>query len=237
MTSTFTASIDTGHAARLLRRIEAHHDEQGWHPHANMHAYVVYDHHDVVTAATIEQVMRSQGEPVRTSRYSAQPMLSSQFFAAFDHVSPPTALFRTAFTAAYADTGKHLLPDHDPDNRFAGLLGQFRELLRMPGILGFAACSEMHLLFEDNARFAHQVGIGFGDLPDAVELRMAVMVDVQNQVNTVVRKRGEQAEINPASSVDGIIVNALRLYMDTAAARLPQDQAGYDARYPDNSLS
>lgn len=231
----FRASVELAHAVRLLRRVEAHHDQQGWHSHANMHVYVVYDHHDVVTGAIIERVMRGSGEPVRNSRYSAQPMLPSRMFAAAweaSGIKAPAALYRFAFNTAYADTGAIRSNGDGDDAEHADGLEVFRELLRMPGILGYIVCSEAHLLEGDLANQAHRSGTPFALVPGSVEVRAAYMVDVDNRVSVVHRNRGETAEVLPDCDLGGRVINSLRMMMDLSLGRLPQDQAGFDARYP-----
>lgn len=201
---------------------------QGWHPHANMHVYVVYDHHDVVTGNTIERVMRRMGEPIRNNRYSAQPMLPSRIFNAIAPDDPVAGLARFALNTAYADSSR--LPAGE---RFTGeALEAFREMIKMPGMLGYIACSEAHMLPGDQADDAHESGLRFAQMPGAVEIRGAYMVDVHNRTHAVNRVRGETAEILSDCDFGGRVFNALRMLMDVTADRVPQDQAGYDARYP-----
>jgi len=227
----FNGTIELSHAVRLLRRVEAHHDQQGWHPHANMHVYVVYDHHDVVTGGAIERTMQRMGPPVRNSRYSAQPMLPSRLFAAVEAeqgLYPPAALYRFAFNTAYADST--LIEATEPVT--AESLEAFRELVRMPGVLGYIACSEAHMLVGDRATEAHRRRVRFAQMPDAVELRTAMMVDVEDRVHSVARPRAQAAEIAADCDFGGRIVNALRMLMDVTAGRLAEDQEQFDERYP-----
>jgi hypothetical protein len=235
----FTARIESGHAVQLLRRVEAHHDIEGWHSHANMHVYVVYDHHDVVTANAIEQAMRCMGKPIRNSRYSAQPMMPFRMFARAgrDHgLTAPEALHRFAFNTVFADTELiRLNQNGDHDDVPVEQLEAFRDLISMPGILGYIACSEAHVLHTDQAKKAHQHHIPFAYMPGAVEIRGTWMVDVTDRVHSVQRNRGETAELVEDCRFFGTIVNALRMLMDFSAGRSPEDQAGYDARYPDTA--
>jgi hypothetical protein len=229
--TSFTPGIEIAHAGRLLRRVEAHHGLQGWHSHANMHLYVVYDHHDVVTGYAIERTMRTMGKPIRNSRYSAQPMLSARMFAAAarnNALDTVQALYRFALNIAYADTG--LVRKQGSADEAEGLEA-FRHLIRMPGILGYIACSEAHQLLGAQADDAHRRGIRFADIPESVEVRTAIMVDVENRVHEVHRRRGGAAELFVDGDFTGRVVSSLRMLMDASARRVPEDQAGFDARY------
>jgi hypothetical protein len=229
--TSFTPTIEVGHAGRLLRRVEAHHDQQGWHSHANMHLYVVYDHHDVVTGYAIERVMRTMGQPVRNSRYSAQPMLSTRMFAAAhrdNNLDTVQALCRFALNIAYADTD--LVRKQGSEYEAEGLEA-FRHLIRMPGILGYIVCSEAHQLLGPQADDAHRRKIRFANIPESVEIRTAIMVDVENRVHDAHRRRGETAELFVDGDLTGRVVSSLRMLMDASARRVPEDQAGFDARY------
>lgn len=216
-------TIDLDAAGKLLRRVEAHHDVTGWHRDGNMWVYAVYDHHDVVTGDAIGRAMCSMGDPVRNSRYTAQPMLSPRKFAEARNpgdMGHADGLYRFAMNVAYADT--------DQMGELGRLLEVFRVMLRMPGILGFIACHE--------AWQAANLPLGpdqhVWDLPGAEECRLAVMADVCNRIHLVSRARGRTSELAADVGLRGAVATSLRLLMDTCQDRVPADQASYDLRYP-----
>lgn len=231
MTSTFTPSIDLDEAGKLLRRVEAHHAGEGWHPHANPHGYLIYDHHDVVTGHAIAAAMHRMGDPVRNARYTAQAMLPARVFQRAQNVAnlqPYEALRSFALNVAYADSPG-----------LTGVLDEglhaYRNLIRMPGILGFAFCYEIHLIGGPGAREgilrAATGSTRIEHLPGAKEARLALMVDVHDRVHVVRRCRDETAELEQDVTLVGDVTGSLRMLTDTAMNRVPQDQASFDLRY------
>lgn len=223
--------VDSDAAGKLLRRIEAHRDMTGWHDEGELWVYVVYDHHDVTLNHHIRRVMIRMGDPIRNSRYTAQPMLPRMFDVVRreEDRAPTDTLRRFAMNLAFADPD-----DAGPD--MADKFETFRYLLAQPGILGFAASYEAHGLKAGLLpRLLPRPGHLHGE-PDARELRIAVMVDANDVAHRVIRWRGEPAELT-TGDMHGNATTSLRILMDTAAGRLPEKTAqAFWQRYPSAGL-
>lgn len=205
-TISFQPTISVAHAGRLLRRVEAHHADEGWHHDANMHVYAVHDHHDLVTAAAIRRAMSGMGPAIANSRYTAQTMIPSRkFFGAFQQVGkqPHETLFNFAVNAAYAST------DEMRDGRFPGWadiadpLDRFRDLVRMPGMLGFITVAELT------------------ETATGRQTRIAAMVDVHNRTHEVIRFHEEPASLNLDTGSCSATVSSLRMLVDVSQNRIP----------------
>lgn len=212
-TFSFQPTIEIAHAGRLLRRVEAHHAERGWHEHSDLHVYAAYDHHDVVTAGAIYTSLRGMGEPIRNSRYAAQPVLPMRMFnRAFlqEGLQPWEGLFNFAFNAAFASTD-HIRDHHNLPATAAGL-DSFRRLIQLPGILGFIVVAE---------QYDH----------DGRERRIATMVDVHDRVHRVQRIRDETASLELDITVQEGEVECLRMMVDVSQGRVPADERAARERY------
>ncbi len=227
-------TIDLDAAGRLLRRIEAHHEQGGWHDDdGHLWVYVVFDHHDVTTGYHITRTMSRMGEPVRNARYSAQPMFPARLFRQNRQPtdgSPMDGLRRVALNLAYVDL--------DQFGDIAEPMGLFRQLLKEPGILAFVATYEAYGLKPGPlGRLIDNHAGGVQSQPDAKELRVAVMVDVNDHIHRVRRWRGETAELTSEPGARGNATTSLRLLMDATRGRLPE--LGSDAfheRYADAGM-
>lgn len=207
--------MSIAHAGRLLRRVEAHHDERGWHRTCHMWVYAIHDHHDVVTAERIRRVMRDSGPPIMNSRYSAQPMLRPQHFShAFQErgFSAGESLLNFAMNVALLTTDD--LHQHHSGCAHAMLgpaLDRFRAVLRQPGMLGFIACGEL--------------------LNAAGESRIATMVDMHDRAHEVLRPRGGTAQLSLDVDDDSSVVAALRMMTDVTQNRVPPEGPQFNQRY------
>lgn len=234
--ATFNPSIDTEQAGRLLRRIEAHHAGTGWHiDGGHLWVYVIYDHHDVTLNHHISRIMSRMGAPVRNSRYTAQPVLAPRHFQQSRHPTDRgglSGLRRFVMNMAYADPAA--LDDS------AEHLVLFRQLLREPGIVGFAACYEASGYkagtpnLQGLMQLAQTTGASLEALPGALDVRIAVLVDVHDRAHIVRRWRGEHADLIPERG-RGNATTSLRILMDVARNRTPEP-ADFEARYPDAGI-
>jgi hypothetical protein len=217
---------------RLLRRLEADAERDGWHESAVMSVFVIYDHHDVVTDDLLRRVMARMGAPVRTARYTAQPMLPRRVFAQAvlpQDTGPHVGLRRFVMNLAYADS--------EHGDEVEGGVEAMRDLLRVPGLVAFAACYEawgQRNLAPQALRGAISGGGHLRDLPDSQEVRLVMAVDAQDRVHRVLRVRGEPAELllSDDGRVRGDVSTSLRILMDTAYDRLPGTPEAFGQRYP-----
>ena len=221
--------INLDQVGRLLRRVEAHHEGTGWTGQPAPVVYVAYDRGDVTVAHHIERIMAGMGNPIRTSRYSAQPMIPERMFREAYLISgrqPVDALANLAFNIAYAD------PDEVNDYVGEGMdknFVLFRRLLQEPGIIGF--------LYHCEAFSVHGPGAASAipglvkEHPDAKDSRIVHMVDTLDQVHHVHRIRGQVAALNLNGDLDGYITGSLRMLSDATMRRLPGNPDGFAARY------
>ncbi len=230
LTDDQTAGNRQEHLGELLRRVEGHHESAGWHMHAEMWMYLVFDHHDVVTAAAVAESVIGRGKVIRTGRYTAQAILEPGHFAAgidAGDVSPHQALYRFVMNVAYGDlTG-------EPE--FAiNTMDRFRELLRMTGIIGFLVCYESYGQVNPVSGDLEQHAAGrpgSRECGHVQEVRSALMVDSDDRVHAAFRVRGEPAHLELDLTCFGFGVQVLRILMDAATGRLPDDQESFAARY------
>lgn len=236
----FRPSIDVGPAVGLLRRVEAHREAAGWSDGeggggGNLWVYVVYDHHDVTVNHHISRIMSNIGAPVRNSRYTAQPLLNPKLF--YQNRQPEDrrgldGLRRFALNMAYLPAAAM----DDAEGLDGAHMETFRALLREPGVVGFAACYETSGFsgVPVHARAAMNAGVPLEQVRGAVDIRVAVLVDVNDRGHLVKRFRGEPAEVS-TRQVRGNSTTSLRILMDVAMNRVP-DTGGFHARYPDAGL-
>lgn len=209
-TLSFQPTISIAHAGRLLRRVEAHHHEQGWHDHANLYVYVVCDRSDIVTVGKVADALVLNGPPVSQSRYAAYPLLTGQLFqaATIGGTPPAKALTTFALNAAVASL-------ESPQIASAGLgdtLKTMRAVLREPGVLGFIACGEIR----------HR---------DGREGRSALLVDVHDRIHEVLRMRGDTPALQFNQTNRTHMANALRILTDMSQNRTPAGQDAFMERY------
>ncbi len=227
-TPTVKPNVNLDLIARLLRRIETHLDLQGWSDQPRPVVYLAYDKADVTVAHHIERVGFPFGGPIRTSRYSAQPIIRPDMFKdayLARGLQPTAALEYFGFNLAYADPAAVGRLDDTVD--MAEQLILFRRLLQEPGILGFVySCETMTLrgtgAIPGGSILAH---------PDAQESRTVLMVDVLDRVHCVSRTRGKPALLDLDSDLSGSLTSSLRMLADAAMQRLPTDQDSYNQRY------
>lgn len=223
--------VDLDQVARLLRRAEAHHDQIGWLEQPQPIVYVAYDRGDVTVAHHIERVMRIMGEPIRTTRYSAQPLIASRMFErAFlaAELQPAAALYRFAINVSYA-TPEAVAADPDV-SLTAEHFTLFRQLLQEPGVLGFIYHCETFAVMGATPEALRAAG-GIRNHPDVQENRIVHMVDTLDRVHHVNRVRGGTAELNLNADLDGQITASLRMMADATMQRLPADPESFARRY------
>lgn len=211
---------------RVLRRIEAEAEAAGWSENGYLCVWVIYDHHDVVTEGQYGHMLAAAGAPLRTSRYTARPMVPAQYFTSTPEVSPQVGLRNYAMNLAYTDPAA--LGD------MADLMVMMRHMLAMPGIVAFAASYEAWFekrVSEGQLRRALAGQSRFADSPSAQEVRIVLGVDRADRVHKVSRIRHQAAEVEAHAPIRGDISTSLRILMDTACGRLP-DRAGFAERYP-----
>lgn len=219
----FEPTMSVAHAGRLLRRVEAHHDRAGWHHTAHVHVYAVYDHHDVVTATMIRGALHTMGPGISNSRYTAQALLTPREFEESHRETGSQdyeTLFRFAYNMAYVNTddvrdGKFastLKTYSRTADRFAWNLDIFRQVLRMPGLLGFIHCGE---LVDECGHSA----------------RLAVMVDMHDRVHRVFRHEGEPAMLELAVDDRASVITSLRVLTDITQGRVPAEGDAFMDRY------
>lgn len=221
--------IDLDQTGRLLRRVEAHHEATGWTGGPAPVVYVAYDGGDVTVAHHIERIMAGMGASIRTSRYSAQPMIPERMFKKAFLASgkqPVDALANLALNIAYADPG--LVNDYageGMDEQFV----LFRRLLQEPGVLGFLYHCEAFSVLGPGA--ASAVPGLVREHPDAKDSRIVHMVDTLDRVHHVHRIRGQVAALNLNAALDGYITGSLRMLADATMRRLPDLGADFNTRY------
>lgn len=228
--TTQAADIDVDALGALLVKIEQRHEREGWHNDANFWAYVAYENGSEA-AEPLEQIMSTIGKPVRTARYSAQPMIPPRLINAaamtLGEEKPSTAFCRYAANLAYGN------PDLMPADTRRGMIA-YRDVLRSPGVTGFAVCYEAFANSDQSkvaSLFAGALG-HLGDVLSSYEMRGAQMVDRNDQTHIVDRKAGECAELHLSTVMLGDVTSALRMLMDAAAARLVTTQEEFESRYP-----
>lgn len=215
-----------GPLLRLLRRVEAEADVAGWSgASSGLCVWVVYDHHDVVTAAQLHHTLAATGAVLRNPRYTARPLLPPRMFDAAPG-APWEGLRTFVLNVAYAD----------PQDRFlAEGVVMLRGLVAMPGIVAFAAGYEAWGGPGVTGAEAWDAAAGRSHLeesPGSKEMRVVVAVDRAGRVHRVARTRGAPGvEVWEDSPVRGDLSTSLRILMDTACGRLPAP-SGFAERYP-----
>lgn len=218
--------------AGLLRELEGRHDRHGWRK-SLITLYVIFDRHrHRKTTDILTHVMRTIGPAIVVGCYGAQPLVVDKLLEDAD-MAPWEALSKFAHNVAFADADQLHNSGDEGDTELAGGLRMIRDLLRIPSIVGFAACYEGHGLEEISPALVEAVS-GPEDihaLPGAREGRMLVAVDAGDQVHTVQRIRGHDQVVHLFTSLHGSVTNSLRSLMDVTMDRLPATQEEADARY------
>ncbi|MEU1812999.1 hypothetical protein [Micromonospora aurantiaca (nom. illeg.)] len=189
---------------RLLLRTEASIHRGGWDEPARV-LVLIDAERQPETASRLQMEMRREGRPVRDGGYLAQPMLGPEIFVAAAHVRPPDLLRRFAMVLAY---GPPKLP----------MLARDREMLRSPGVVGFAIAHEAWVN-EDPQR---PEGPRLADIPGSYEARMTLAVTVSGDVVAVRRRRGQPPGLlSDTWNARGELLVSLRLLCDLATDRVP----------------
>jgi hypothetical protein len=225
-----------GNLADLMRRIEERHHQRGWRK-TLMTAYVVFDHYRCRrTADILTRTMGKLGPATVVGNYGAQPMITDK--ALLDQgVDPRKALITLAHNVAFLDI-EALLTCEDMENAAgkASNIRMLRELLQMPGIVGFAAVLEGYGIDLVSPELVEQArGGDVETMPGSREARLMVLVDAGDQMHRVRRIRGYDHTVELFVSMCGEPSNSLRKMMDLNMVRLPTTQEEADARYQKSS--
>lgn len=237
MTSTTRPDVDMAALAHLMAVVESTHHRRGWRS-SLMTVYTIVDTLDLYAAEIVSSAMGSIGEPIRARRYLAQPMMNDKMFAeAAAKVDQPAwrSLDKFAHSMAFVDTDI-LAADETVDDAedLAEKTTMARQLLQLPGVVGFAACYEGYGLGALHPNQLEQIRATDDHLdsqPGAREGRMLILVDADDQVHTARRVRGSRPALEICAPMRGDVTNSLRKLMDLATERLPVTQEEHDARY------
>lgn len=211
--------LDEESIGRLLLRIESDVHRGGWDKLPWL--YVLADagaNED--TGMMLRRMMRGAGPSIRVRDYLAQPMLGRQFFGPAP-MPPWEALRNFAINLAYGEQAG------------AEQVATVLEVLRAPGVLGFAMVGEKWgTRDEEVARRAAVGEVNLGDVPGSVECRQLIAVTLAGQVMTVERVRGQKPELDlSAGGLRGDISTSLRILCDAVAGQVPS-QEEFAERYP-----
>jgi hypothetical protein len=195
---------DVNTLGQLLLRAEAVTHRDGWDEPARV--FVLVDAEEQPnTAAEFQQRMRREGQPVRVGGYLAQPLLGPGVFVAMASIRPPDLLRQFGLGLAYG-------PSEVP------ALARERELLRAPGVVGFAIVHEAWVN-EDPTRPA---GVRLADVPGSYEARMLLAATLTGEVVAARRRRGQPPSLlSDTWKMRGELLVSLRLLCDVAMDRVP----------------
>lgn len=212
-------ALDDETLGRLLTRIEIDVHRAGWDRHPWLFLLVDAGAHED-TALHIRRIMRGAGPSIRVGGYLAQPMFGESFFGRAD-MPPWEALRVFAVNLAYGE---------DPGEE---AVTQVLEVLRAPGVFGFAMVAEKWRNSEPDAvRRAVAGEVNLGDVPGSVECRQLVAVTTAGRVMEVERVRGRKPELHmDADTLRGDISTSLRILADAVAGQVPPPEQ-FEQRYP-----
>jgi len=224
--------IHVENLAGLMCRLENRHHKRGWRT-SLMTAYVIFDRHrhrrevDILTRA-----LGSIGPAIIVGRYGAQPMVADRLLAGVA-VEPWKAFKRFAHHVAFIDPALLLAADDVEDAEdLAEQLDATRQLLQLPGIVGYAACYEGYGLEEISPALVDQaLRDDLETVPGAREGRLLIAVDAGDHVHRVQRVRGHDQVVEMFVPLRGDTTTSLRKLMDLSMDRLPATQEEADARY------
>lgn len=180
--------------ADLLVRITDACEARGWSEDGrNFTVFVLYEMHDVITASRIESVMHRMGPAIRGDRYGAQPLLGPSLFTPENAErrgteSPAEDFSNFAWNVGFADVP--VVREHNTGNTH--ILG-IRAILRQPGIVGFAACSEAWGIKSVTpvVKALLDTGTPMHAIKGSQESRVTFAVDLNGTLHRACRWRGD----------------------------------------------
>lgn len=220
--------VDVDLIGRLLLRIEATAHRHGWnHPRNRPHLYLIFDNREPEVAAEIRQIMGNNprlGPGQRIDKYTAQMAFSPETVASGsnDGQEPPwEVLRRLALNITYTP------PEADD------AAATMRAVLRIPGTIAWAVCSEgwSRGRTQSRADFQAELDKNYADLPGSVEVRTALAVDALDQVHQVTRLRGKPAQLKTCAPIRGDLSTTLRIIVDMVYSRSPKPSS-FAKHYP-----
>lgn len=219
MTDTFTPHVDLGQLPALMKAVEAVHHQQGWPKQPNPVMYVAYDHTDVVVAGQIEECMANVGEPIRSGRYTACPMISTRaFFDAYvsRQLQPDDAVGRFVLNFCFSSL-EELADPEEMEHAEA-----YRSMMRQPGIIGFLYICETRSLTREQAQQAKKIIDSGQRFTGGSPCRTGVMVDVLGRAHCIRRAPGEQPHVSTEIRHSGRLAVYLRMMTDAVRGQLPE---------------
>lgn len=209
---------------RLLRKVEALADVDGWHRDPAAVLYVVYDRIETETVKGYERIMRGGGPPTMLGTYVARPILGDK-------------VFRDAYMDRCLEAWD-VVTNFAENVAFSGdeQVAVMADVLRQPGVLGFAFRGEGYRNDDGRETLVRAVFGEFhlGDLPTSTECRMVYGHDVEGRQYRTIRERGGMAESETPETRDvwrGDFSTALALLVDVVNGTVPTPK-DYRRRYP-----
>jgi hypothetical protein len=196
-------TVDSDAFGRLLLDVEARIHQSGWDEPPQLH--IVYDSNMVATDEWYRNLMGEKWGPMGRldNGYRSRSMVSSAMFNG-DIV---------AHLLGFADTLAHY--DDDP------LIRALRDMLRRPGLLGFAFVAEAWMQTGTGGRAEYEKLTDGGrrrlaDIPESKEIRTVMAMDTTGCSYVVNRIRGQKPELTVIpedAELEGRVPEALGFLM------------------------